>query len=212
MGFYKVNVAYSANDMFIDLPKDLDIQIFKSFYTTEDSDSFFKKLLSETEFETRDIMLFGKTYKQPRLISWCGDPDAVYSYSGDKHTPKPWTRTLKLNKVDLEKHLKCKFNSVLLNLYNDNSHSMGLHSDDEKKLGQKPIIASLSFGETRAFRFVHKKTKEAFKFNLSHGDLLVMKGKTQELYKHELPKSKKILKPRLNLTFRFVYSKESTKL
>ncbi len=198
--------------LFKDLPKDLDIQIVESFFSPADSDRFFENLVNETEFESRNIKLFGKTYKQPRLIAWYGDSNAIYSYSGDTHTPKAWTVTLKHIQIDLEKRLKHKFNSVLLNLYKDGSHSMGLHSDDEKELGLKPTIASLSFGETRPFRFVNKKTKEAFKLELSHGDLLVMKGKTQELYKHELPKSKKKLKPRLNLTYRFIHSKDSISL
>ena len=79
---------------------------------------------------------------------------------------------------------------------------MGLHSDDEKELGVEPIITSLSFGETRRLRFVHKNKKKSFNLELSHGDLLIMRGKTQELYKHELPKTKKKAGLRLNLTFR----------
>ena len=36
---------------------------------------------------------------------------------------------------------------------------MGLHSDDEKELGKKPVIASLSLGETREIYFKHKNKK-----------------------------------------------------
>lgn len=37
---------------------------------------------------------------------------------------------------------------------------MGLHSDDEKELGDKPVIASLSLGEARDIHFKHKKIKK----------------------------------------------------
>ena len=36
---------------------------------------------------------------------------------------------------------------------------MGLHSDDEKELGKKPVIASLSLGESREIYFKHKNKK-----------------------------------------------------
>jgi alkylated DNA repair dioxygenase AlkB len=186
------------------LPKDLNVELLKAFYKTSEADKLFLSLLKKENitYESRDIKLFGKVYKQPRLISWHGDPKATYTYSGELFKPKAWTKSLNKIRKDLQEHLGVDFNSVLLNLYRDGSDSMGLHSDDEKELGDRPIIASVSFGETRRLRFVHKKTKESYNFELAHGDLLLMKGQTQELFKHELPKSKKYLKPRLNLTFR----------
>ena len=39
---------------------------------------------------------------------------------------------------------------------------------------------------------------------LENGSLLVMKGETQENWLHRLPTTKKILTPRINLTFRMI--------
>jgi alkylated DNA repair dioxygenase AlkB len=39
----------------------------------------------------------------------------------------------------------------LLNLYRDGKDSNGWHADNEKELGQNPVIASLSFGAARNF-------------------------------------------------------------
>jgi len=186
-------------------PKDLDIELIKNFYPPSESKSFFDNLTEKEfiNFESRDIKLFGKTYKQPRLISWHGDENATYTYSKELFKPKLWTKSLTKIREDLNSKFKVNFNSVLLNLYRDENDSMGLHSDDEKELGKNPFIASLSFGETRRLRFVHKKEKkETYSIELESGDLLIMKGQTQVLFKHELPKSKKKLKARLNLTFR----------
>ena len=53
-----------------------------------------------------------------------------------------------------------RFNSVLANLYRDGRDSMGWHSDDEPELGAEPVIASLSFGALRRFRFRSRETRE----------------------------------------------------
>ena len=38
--------------------------------------------------------------------------------------------------------------------------------------------------------------------DLGNGSLLIMEGNTQRFWKHQVPKSKRIAEPRLNLTFR----------
>ena len=41
---------------------------------------------------------------------------------------------------------------------------------------------------------------------LEAGSLLIMKGKTQENWLHSLPKTTKVTFPRVNLTFRNIYT------
>ena len=95
------------------------------------------------------------------------------------------------------------FNCVLLNLYRDGADSNGWHADNEKELGKHPQIASFSFGATRFFHFKHRKIKsERYKMELQHGSLLLMEGAMQEHWLHQIPKTKKPLEPRINLTFR----------
>jgi len=79
---------------------------------------------------------------------------------------------------------------------------MGLHSDNEKELGSNPVIASLSLGATRKIFFRHKYKKISFSIAQNQGDLLIMSGQTQSFWKHEIKKEKKVLSPRVNLTFR----------
>ena len=83
---------------------------------------------------------------------------------------------------------------------------MGWHSDDEKSLAREQAIASLSFGAERKFAFKHKRTGETGSLLLEHGSLLVMKGATQTNWLHRLPPTKKVLQPRINLTFRTMLS------
>ncbi|MGB5462470.1 MAG: alpha-ketoglutarate-dependent dioxygenase AlkB, partial [Aureibaculum sp.] len=78
------------------------------------------------------------------------------------------------------------------------------HSDGEKDLKKNGAIASLSFGAARKFSFKHKATKETYSLILENGSLLVMRGLTQTNWLHRLPPTKKIFKPRINLTFRTI--------
>ncbi len=97
------------------------------------------------------------------------------------------------------------FNGVLLNLYRDGSDSMGWHSDNEPELGKDPVIASVSFGATRNFLFKRRdNSSKPFCLTLEPGSLLLMKGKTQENWFHKVPKTKRNIGIRINLTFRTV--------
>jgi alkylated DNA repair dioxygenase AlkB len=113
----------------------------------------------------------------------------------------------------LEKASGGSFNSVLLNLYRDGVDSMGWHSDDEPELGERPVIASVSLGATRRFRLRHKTRAdlEPVVVDLEHGSLLIMKGETQRFWKHQLPKSRRVSEPRLNLTFRRVCIRQASR-
>jgi alkylated DNA repair dioxygenase AlkB len=95
---------------------------------------------------------------------------------------------------------KVGYNAVLCNLYRDGNDSVGLHADAEPEMG--PVIGSLSLGAKRLFRLKHKDGSIAFAENLAHGSLLIMAGKTQKNFKHEVPKEPGSTQPRINLTFR----------
>ena len=156
------------------------------------------------DWQRQTVRLFDKEYQSPRLSAWYGDPDAVYRYSGTINVPLPWFDPLQTLREQVQTITRCRFNSVLLNYYRDGNDSMGRHSDDETELGERPVIASVSLGETRRFIFHPRKfnTAESIRFNLTHGSLLIMSGSCQRQWKHSVPKSKKPTGPRINLTFR----------
>ena len=145
---------------------------------------------------------------QPRLTAWYGDPDRAYVYSGIKNLPLPWTDMLREIKRRIEDCTDEQFNSVLLNFYRDNNDSMGFHSDDEKELGPEPAIASFSLGDRRTFLFKHKSRKDldTFSVPLPSGSVLLMKGATQRNYQHAINREKRPCGPRINLTFRKIYT------
>ncbi len=182
--------------------EDFEIDLYQDKRLEEKKDLWFESCLHDLNWETGFIKIFGKTHQIPRLQAWYADNEIEYTYSGKKLQRHNWNNLLLEIKEKIENITSFKFNSVLANLYRDGNDSMGLHSDDEKELGKKPVIASLSLGETREIYFKHKNKKLNLIIPQASGQLIVMHGKTQEYWKHEIKKTKKIKKPRINLTFR----------
>ena len=182
--------------------EDLEIDLYQDKKLEEKKDLWFESCLHDLNWETGFIKIFGKTHQIPRLQAWYADNEIEYTYSGKKLQRHNWNNLLLEIKEKIENITSFKFNSVLANLYRDGNDSMGLHSDDEKELGNNPVIASLSLGESREIYFKHKNKKSNLVIPQVSGQLMVMHGKTQEYWKHEIKKTKKIKKPRINLTFR----------
>jgi alkylated DNA repair dioxygenase AlkB len=172
-------------------------------YPPAQADALFAHLRAEIPWQPHRLRLFGREVDAPRLSCWIGDAQAVYTYSGTRFEPRPWTPTVAALREDLHRRLGVRFNSVLANLYRDGRDSMGWHSDDEPELGPDPLIASLSFGAPRTFRLRSRATREAaLSLELAHGSLLVMAAGTQRHYQHALPRRARVHAPRINLTFR----------
>lgn len=170
----------------------------------------FYNLVAELPWQEDIVTLFGKTHVTTRQIVWMGDSDIDYQYSGHTRQTIPWTDTVFHVKHHIEQKLldlgiDANFNSCLLNYYPSGEDGMGYHADDERELGEQPIIASLSLGATRKFVFKHKKTQDKVELYLESGQLIVMHGETQNFWKHSITKTKKVTTGRISLTFRQIY-------
>jgi alkylated DNA repair dioxygenase AlkB len=137
-----------------------------------------------------------------------GDPDCAYRYSGTRWEPEPWHPLVDVLRTRVEALTHERFNAVLLNFYRDGADSMGFHADDETELGALPVIASLSLGAQRTMHFRHRldRAQPTLRVSLGDGDLLVMRGDTQRNWRHAVPKTKRPVGPRVNLTFRRIFS------
>ena len=187
---------------------DSSIVYYPEFFNPEESDQYFNKLLKTIKWQQDDIMVYGKTYKQPRLTALCANNEQPYSYSNITMIPLLFTNELLDIKSKVETVCKKSFTSCLLNLYRDGQDSNGWHADNEKELGINPIIASVSLGAERLFKLKHRTNKDLKKdLILQHGSLLVMQGVTQHFWLHQIPKTKKKIGKRINLTFRIVSKK-----
>jgi alkylated DNA repair dioxygenase AlkB len=188
----------------LDLPGG-DVTFYPAFFPAEEADVHFRRLLDTTAWKQESIKLYGKSIAMPRLTAWYGDAGTGYTYSGLDNAPLPWTPALLEVRQAVEAACGVAFNGVLLNRYRTGKDGVSWHSDDEKEFGENPVIASVSFGGTRAFQFKHKERKEwKASVELTHGSLLVMRGATQHHWLHQIPKTTKAIDERVNLTFRVV--------
>lgn len=195
---------FNISDSIILKLEDASIQYFPKFYNLNQADKAYKTILAETPWQLDKIKVFGKTYNQPRLTAFYSNTKSVLAYSNIKMEPHTFTKWLTALKNDIEKEINIAFNSCLLNLYRDGNDSNGWHSDNEKQLGKNPVIASLSLGQERYFYLKHRSKPLRHKLLLEHGSLLVMKDETQHYWLHQIPKTKKNIGKRINLTFRFI--------
>ena len=186
------------------LPKDGTVNYFGQIFTIAESDDFYKRLMSEIEWENDQALIFGKLIITKRKAAWYGDKSFNYTYSKITKTALPWTGDLLALKQKIEAVSGETFNSCLLNLYHNGDEGMAWHSDAEKDLKKNGAIASVSFGAERKFSFKHKVDKTTVSLTLQNGSLLVMKDETQSHWLHRLPPTKLIQQPRINLTFRMI--------
>jgi alkylated DNA repair dioxygenase AlkB len=168
----------------------------------------FEALRRGIPWQREEIVMFGRRVPVPRLVSWHGDPEARYAYSGTVHEPLPWTPELLAIRERVTELTGAVYNAVLLNLYRDGRDGMGWHADDEPELRRNPVIASVSLGATRRFRMRHRRRKDLrLDLPLSDGSVLCMSGTTQHHWVHSLPKTSASVGERINLTYRCVTAK-----
>jgi alkylated DNA repair dioxygenase AlkB len=186
------------------LPFDGTAAYYGVIMTTAEALQMYDYLLHQIEWRNDEAVIYGKHYVTKRKVAWYGDRPFSYHYSNTTKQALPWTSELKTLKELAEKRSGETYNSCLLNLYHSGEEGMAWHSDGEKTLLENGAIASLSLGAERKFSFKHKQTGQTVSQVLEQGSLLVMKGTCQKHWLHRLPPTKKITRPRINLTFRTI--------
>ena len=179
----------------------------------------FNQLWREHPEHKGTVELFGKDIETPRWFQSYGKP---YAFSGKEHEAKPVPPLVQryldyANEQEqyLEPYAKQegRFNMALLNWYEDGSHYIGYHSDDESSMLRckgASIVYSVSFGGKRRFLMKPKKNTKhhrgTLELELRDNCVVVMGGLCQQLYKHSVPKitgaKAKLTPPRINLTAR----------
>ena len=189
---------------FYEFPKDL-LEYREHFLTWEEADELRDFLLKTVPWQQRTQKMYDKMVVTPRLTAWYGDQGKNYPLGEEELELNPWTPELIALKQKIEKESGYLFNSVLLNLYRNHNDSVAWHRDKESKYGKRPVIASVSLGQTRNFDFRRKDHHQSkYSLPLPHGSLLIMKGDLQEHWEHRIAKSVASMKERINLTFRLV--------
>lgn len=183
----------------------LDLEVVRGALDPLRADAAFAALRAEVPWRQERLVMFGREVDVPRLEAWIADPGLSYTYSGVRHDPEPWNEELLAVRTMMDGIAGHSFNSVLCNLYRDGSDGVDWHADDERELGDEPIIGSLSLGASRRFdlRRVDDHSVRV-SLELHHGDAVIMRGTTQALWRHRVPRTKRPVGERINLTFRRV--------
>lgn len=181
------------------------LRLWAPFLEPARADHYLHRFWRDLSWSRHYVRIAGRRLPCPRLSAWYGVDGARYAYSGQTYEPLPLTPLLGHMLAEVEEAAGRSFNSVLANAYRDGADSMGWHSDDEPELGERPVIASVSLGATRRFRMRHRRRRsEPAALELDHGSLLVMEGDTQANWQHTVPKTRRAVGLRLNLTFRWI--------
>ena len=187
------------------LPYGGELYYIPDVFAREQGEAYFNQLFTEIRWKQEPIKIFGREVMQPRLTAWYGDVMKPYAYSGITMAPNHWIHPLLEIKSVAEKISGAESSSALLNLYRDGNDGLGWHRDNEKVLGPTPSIASVSLGAVRTFQLRdYKDKKNLISLDLQPGSIVIMRGASQQMWEHRVPKSKKVLGARFNITFRWI--------
>lgn len=168
------------------------------FLSRSDSDGMFNLLVGTLDAD--NWMRWSREAKS-RYVAAFGDPRRTYSYAKVTHTPVYWPDWMEALRNLVFVYTGCNHDFALLNYYADGDGALGWHSDREADLDPEAPIASVSLGGERDFQFRADDGLKSQGVILEHGSLLIMSGRMQDFYKHQVP-AHKGAKPRMNITFR----------
>ncbi len=101
----------------------------------------------------------------------------------------------------LERRYRRRFESVRLAWYRDGQDSVAMHGDRIGRRIADTVVAILSLGAPRRFLLKPAAGGRSLRFDLGGGDLLVMGGACQRMWRHGIPKVKSA-GPRISIQFR----------
>ena len=184
------------------LPGDGEVYDLGLVISRQAADEALQQLMQSVPWRADAALVAGRIVTSSRQVAWYADRPYRYSHSGLLRQARLWNlAVLDAIRARVEAQTGATFNSCVLNRYQDGSQGMGWHSDREAQ-GEHSVIASLSLGGVRKFAFKHKVSGERRVMYLQHGQLIVMKGVTQQYWMHALMRTSSPVAPRISLTFR----------
>ncbi|PWN20644.1 hypothetical protein BCV69DRAFT_259778 [Microstroma glucosiphilum] len=178
---------------------------------------WYHSLLSLEGWYHPTLRMYGKEITQSRaIIAFSKVPGLKLKYSGQEVEMREWPEVLR----GMERRCRevigeeVRFNHAMLNWYADGDTHIGRHSDNL----ENKVIVTLSLGAPRTWVMTKRPPKgaqaaakrngvklaktETHKWTVEAGSLLLMQGKCQEEWYHEIPKERKIKEGRISVTLR----------
>jgi alkylated DNA repair dioxygenase AlkB len=164
------------------------------------SGAVFGRLAESVPWRAEKRHMYDRVVDVPRLLCFYGEgaplPDPVL------------TRALRALNAHYRVELGEPFRTAGLCLYRDGRDSVAWHGDTTGRgRREDTMVAILSLGTPRALllrpRGGGPSTRgTARRYELGHGDLLVMGGSCQRTWEHSVPKASQAVGPRISVQFR----------
>jgi alkylated DNA repair dioxygenase AlkB len=159
------------------------------------ADLLFERLRDNATWQTERRQMYDRVVDVPRLSCYL---------RGDVPWPDPMLYDLKAAlDAHYEPELREPFVSCGMAYYRDGRDSVAWHGDTIGRAStEDTIIAIVSVGAPRAFLLRPRGGGPSLKFEVGHGDLLVMGGSAQRTWEHAVPKTAKDIGPRISIQYR----------
>lgn len=159
------------------------------------ADLLFERLRAAVPWHAESRVMYDRTVAVPRLLSFYGEgrplPDPALHAARD------------VLDAFYAAELGERFATAGLCFYRDGRDSVTWHGDRfGRSSTEDTMIAILSLGAPRALLLRPRGGGPSKRYEVGHGDLLVMGGSCQRTWDHAVPKSARPTGPRISVQFR----------
>jgi alkylated DNA repair dioxygenase AlkB len=139
--------------------------------------------------------MYDRVVAVPRLLCFYGE---------DAPLPDPLlTAAREALNAHYEPELGEPFRTAGLCLYRDGRDSVAWHGDTiGRGQTEDTMVAIMSLGSPRVLALRPRGGGTSLRFEVGHGDLLVMGGSCQRTWEHAVPKTSRAIGPRISVQFR----------
>jgi alkylated DNA repair dioxygenase AlkB len=159
------------------------------------SGAVFGALVETVPWRAERRHMYDRVVDVPRLLCFYGE---------DAPLPHP---ALAAARNALSAHYRAElgepFRTAGLCLYRDGRDSVAWHGDTTGRGSREDtMVAILSLGAPRALLLRPRGGGASLRYEIGHGDLLVMGGSCQRTWEHAVPKTARAVGPRISVQFR----------
>ncbi|WP_216900733.1 alpha-ketoglutarate-dependent dioxygenase AlkB, partial [Nocardia alni] len=159
------------------------------------ADALFDRLVAGVPWRADRRQMYDRVVDVPRLVRFYTEgerlPDAVLGEA----------------RIALSEHyfdeLGEPFVTVGMCYYRDGNDSVAWHGDTiGRGATDDTMVAIVSVGAPRALLLRPRGGGPSLRYQLGHGDLIVMGGSCQRTWEHAIPKTRRAVGPRISIQFR----------
>ena len=159
------------------------------------SGAVFGALVETVQWRAEKRPMYDKVVAVPRLLCFYGEdaplPDPVLTAAREALT------------AHYGPELGEPFRTAGLCLYRDGRDSVAWHGDTiGRGRTEDTMVAIVSLGTPRPLLLRPRSGGASLRFEVGHGDLLVMGGSCQRTWEHAIPKTSQPVGPRISVQFR----------